>query len=765
MEKKSLVIIVLIMLLATPLSGVARAANSSIYGTLNVAEGSISISNSGKIRFNKIEFREFPSVFGKLPVKVVFFAVPPGCSVNRVNVSSVNVKRLGNDFTVNKAFPLLGKHSNLNPTNVPYLYWESGKMRKWNFVKLYYLPLYSDSEGLTLCDNIDFDISYKKVSTPTRTELADRAFDSIAQKMFVNYSEVSSLYNVPSDPEPEEHFDYLIITTSDLTDALKNFVTFKEKEGYKVKIVTTDEIAKEFNVSGLITPKAIRGFIKKHYEQWGVKYVLLIGDLRHLPMMYMYPKPGEKRDENGLKRPVGRTPTDFFYAELDSPVNADGDALPGEYSSDTKQMKDLYPDVFVGRIPFSDSSTVRSVLSNDMDYELSEESFRKSALLAGAMLYYAEEGTLRQDGGLALSFADDNYLKPAHFTTFSMYEKEGTDPSYFKSDAPLTESNFKKQIASGKYGLILWNAHGSPTSIARKFWVDTNHNDKVDSGEIRWKTLLSISDIDSIAFPHSVTYSASCETAWPEKHNMGFESLIKGGAAFIGASRISYGGGTIDPVLEGFIRHYALDNFALGDSLDLSLFEMPHSSMADFVNLYDFNLYGDPSLRVNPVEFAKFSLSLPENRVTVETGKKSSFDLQLTINSENTVKLGFETDLDGVEVTFDKNSLSKTGIVKCNVKTSPDMDPGDYTVQIFGVDKNGIKVAVPLHINVKLHKYEPYDLNKDGVIDGEDLIIFAESYGSKQGDSNFNPNCDFNSDKVIDNKDLLILSSHFGEKD
>ena len=60
----------------------------------------------------------------------------------------------------------------------------------------------------------------------------------------------------------------------------------------------------------------------------------------------------------------------------------------------------------------------------------------------------------------------------------------------------------------------------------------------------------------------------------------------------------------------------------------------------------------------------------------------------------------------------------------------------------------------------------------DGVVDFEDLMIFAMAYGSNSSDSNWNPICDiagpdgkFTPDGVIDFEDLMIFAMNYGEKE
>ncbi|MGC8943835.1 MAG: S8 family serine peptidase [Caldisericia bacterium] len=54
------------------------------------------------------------------------------------------------------------------------------------------------------------------------------------------------------------------------------------------------------------------------------------------------------------------------------------------------------------------------------------------------------------------------------------------------------------------------------------------------------------------------------------------------------------------------------------------------------------------------------------------------------------------------------------------------------------------------------------DINDDGKVDSEDLIIFAQSFGTQLGDPNYNEKCDLNGDGKVDADDLLLLAQNFG---
>jgi hypothetical protein len=54
------------------------------------------------------------------------------------------------------------------------------------------------------------------------------------------------------------------------------------------------------------------------------------------------------------------------------------------------------------------------------------------------------------------------------------------------------------------------------------------------------------------------------------------------------------------------------------------------------------------------------------------------------------------------------------------------------------------------------------DINGDGYIDNKDLVLLQAAYGSRPGDSNWNPRADLNGDGVVDLADLVILSHNMG---
>jgi len=57
----------------------------------------------------------------------------------------------------------------------------------------------------------------------------------------------------------------------------------------------------------------------------------------------------------------------------------------------------------------------------------------------------------------------------------------------------------------------------------------------------------------------------------------------------------------------------------------------------------------------------------------------------------------------------------------------------------------------------------PGDLNGDFKVSLADLVILAQAYGSRPGDTRWNPNADIDGNSVVGLSDLVILANHYGQ--
>jgi hypothetical protein len=160
--------------------------------------------------------------------------------------------------------------------------------------------------------------------------------------------------------------DYIVITPSDSLgrENLSDWITLRERQGFKVEVADLDSIYNEFNF-GIPNPKAIRGFLSYTKLNWNPppRFVLLIGDgnidsrsasLKGNMMPFAW-FPTTK---------YGAAASDFWYSLLDD---------------------DFLPDLAIGRWPVRTQDELRAVAAKTIEYEASRAApWKNRYLMIGA---------------------------------------------------------------------------------------------------------------------------------------------------------------------------------------------------------------------------------------------------------------------------------------------------------------------------------------------------------------------------------------------
>jgi len=169
----------------------------------------------------------------------------------------------------------------------------------------------------------------------------------------------------------KDKYDFLIITPSEWKEALIPLKEQKENHGIKTIIVCLDDIynGKYFATQGRDEPEKIKYFIKDAIEQWGIKYVLLVGSHEKMPVRY-----------TNLHDGLGGTGyiSDLYYADVykyeDGKIvfedwDSNGNGIFAEWDENNVDVLDLYPDVYIGRLPCRNEFEVKTVVSKIISYE------------------------------------------------------------------------------------------------------------------------------------------------------------------------------------------------------------------------------------------------------------------------------------------------------------------------------------------------------------------------------------------------------------
>jgi hypothetical protein len=183
----------------------------------------------------------------------------------------------------------------------------------------------------------------------------------------------------------------------------------------------------------------------------------------------------------------------------------------------------------------------------------------------------------------------------------------------------ITETAFATCWRTGQYAVVNWGAHGWTDGIARKVWVSDDGDGIPEAAEIIWPEMLNTdSDLDD-DYPSIVT-SASCLVGCPEPNaygNMGVRMLVIPNwgcaSAVIASARSPYGtaywppGGS-ESIIYKFNDLMINDLEKVGQAFYDSKFycttNYGWSNYAEYINMYTFNLWGDPSMTREGIDMA-----------------------------------------------------------------------------------------------------------------------------------------------------------------
>jgi hypothetical protein len=181
-------------------------------------------------------------------------------------------------------------------------------------------------------------------------------------------------------PISSQEYSLVIITPTEFSEILQPLVEHKNTCGISTLLVTLDDIYNSY--FGRDNPERIKYFIKDAVENWNTHYVLLIGDMKKLPIRVTYASWWE-RD----------LLSDLYYADIYDANgefctwDSNGNNRFGEIDHDGNDLDgvDLYADVHVGRLACVDETEVTTVVNKIITYE--QETYNqiwfKRLILAG----------------------------------------------------------------------------------------------------------------------------------------------------------------------------------------------------------------------------------------------------------------------------------------------------------------------------------------------------------------------------------------------
>ena len=424
----------------------------------------------------------------------------------------------------------------------------------------------------------------------------------------VKYKEpVQKIFNGKNS---KDTFNLLIISPSEFSENILPLIAHKNKQGISTKMITLDEIynGSYFSVQGRDDAEKIKYFLKNAVENWNISYVLLIGGCDKLPVRLV-------RSASSLS--ITTFISDLYYADI---YTSDGSFCSWDSNNNSKfgeinsqgvmiDIMDLYPDVYIGRIPCNSSNEVEIVVSKIIHYEQETygQSWFKNLVLCGGdsfnnllieriLGFHASEGIYTCDK-IASVMKDFNPIK--------LYAK-----SIFPSKYSPLPNNINNAINDGA-GFVLFSGHGSPTT-----WVTHPPSLMFINFIYKSSDIINLSNnnkLPIIVFCSCSNGDFSKETGVPTP--IAWEFIKKeGGGAIATFATTTLAVSTIGSLcldrLTGYITLHLFQTYSSGkNNAGIMLGQaqtdylndddaMQFHQVADYLTIEEWILFGDPSLRV-----------------------------------------------------------------------------------------------------------------------------------------------------------------------
>jgi len=254
-------------------------------------------------------------------------------------------------------------------------------------------------------------------------------------------------------------YSLLIIAPTIFKDELRPLVNHKNSQGLNTKLVTLPQVYDQMYWYGRDNAEKIKYFIKTAMEEWGIRYVLLVGGRSSqflstwfCPVRYV--NMVDDWDEGYL--------SDLYFADIYdangnfSSWDSDDDGLYGEwYIGETAQdiTIDLIPDVAVGRLPCRSEKEVRTVVRKIISYETSVDNQPWfSTMLVAAGDTYPQMSNANWTGYEGEYYGDRAIENMSGFTPTRLYTSDGS----------FTNKKDVIQEFRNGWGFVYLVGHGSP---------------------------------------------------------------------------------------------------------------------------------------------------------------------------------------------------------------------------------------------------------------------------------------------------------------
>ena len=554
-----------------------------------------------------------------------------------------------------------------------------------------------------------------------------------------------ALNDYPSQITKSDDYDYLIITPEQFVAEFDTLIKHYLVRGLKTIVKSKEDILSE--MTGQDAPEKIRNYIIQEYSAHAISYVMLGGDVEHIPYRGFFcsvQSSSVYEDDN--------IPSDLYYSALDGSWNDDGDNKWAEIGED-----DLLPEVAVARFSFSNSAELSKMLNKTISYQTTPVIGNLGHPLMVGEHLYDDPLTYGSDYlEMVIGYKDENGYETTGIPEDNNFTK------LYASEANWTSSQLTSEINQGK-NFLHHCGHANTSTVMNYHTSDiTNSN---------------FANANGVDAQFTNIYTHGCICGAFDANDCIAEHMVKidnFAAAFIGNSRYGWfnEGQTEGP--SGHIHREFVDALYTDSLHRIGMAHMESKyATAPWVTaagqweegairwcFYDCNVLGDPAMSVWTAEPWDITVNYPS---AVTIGQNT---LEVVINSNGNPVNGLTAALVKDGILYGTALSNSNGICQISldpVFTAPGIAklyvsgfncvPHEYDVQIIPAEGayivfNGYSIDDATGNNNQLLDYnETVDLN-----------ISLENVGSENAAS-------VTADITCDNPNITINSSNaaFGD--
>jgi hypothetical protein len=497
--------------------------------------------------------------------------------------------------------------------------------------------------------------------------------------------------------EGSDRYPYLIITSSGLKSAFLPLLEWKIKKGIKSAIVSVDSILNAY--SGRDDAEKIRNFLIDAHRN-GTTWVLLGGDENVVPVRYAY-----HTNTSTFPEIAQQQICDLYYSDVDGEWDSDNDGIWGEPGDDSP---DIYPDLFVGRVPCGNSGEAASFVEKLLLYEKNPGNGSTHYLTSA--LWMCSDQMRDWSGGTGQHILASEYMASNFFQDLSTLI-ENPSGSAENPISPEGENCIDKMNQGWGISVVL--AHGTPNGFVAKSnqtngvprsWVYTAPGGNDGHGH-----LPSLSNQGK----YGIMYSIACKQS---ALDMGSDPCVgklyplsqnNGGVAFLGYTRWGWVG-TSYQLLEKFLQYLFTSSSQHHLGIAEALSRCSYPSYRDLN--YGHNLFGDPEMQVwteiphslTATHPAKVTLGLQTINVSVTSQRVGLAGATVCLSLNQRILFLGVTDQNGLlsaQVNLDDlgemsvvvtkmNFLPYEGNITISLAADVDEDDTEENTKSFGLSQN-----------------------------------------------------------------------------